>query len=187
MRKLIYSINLTIDGCCDHTEVGPPQDEMYDYYIRLLQEADTFVYGRKTYQLMVPYWPDIAKHASGEDKGDLAFAQAFVAVKKIVVFSNTLDQAAGDNTEIIRSNIKEEILRLKQAPGKSILTGGVDIPAQLIQLGLVDEYRIVIFPIFGGKGKRLLENTILPEKSPLTLAETITFQSGTVALHYRKQ
>ncbi|HEU5167362.1 MAG TPA: dihydrofolate reductase, partial [Chitinophagaceae bacterium] len=70
MRNLIYAINLTIDGCCDHTQVGPPHDELFDYYIRLVQDADAFVYGRKTYQLMVPYWPDIAKNPSGETKTD---------------------------------------------------------------------------------------------------------------------
>lgn len=187
MRNLIYAINLTIDGCCDHTEVGIPHDELYDYSIRLVQDADAFVYGRKTYQLMVPYWPDIAKNPSGETKTDIEFAQAFVSVKKIVVFSKTLDKAEGQNTEIVRTNLKDEILKLKQEQGKSILTGGVDIPSQLIQLGLVDEYRFVIFPVFGGKGRRLLEGINLQEKSQLKLVETKAFKSGSVALHYLKQ
>jgi len=187
MRNLIYAINLTIDGCCDHTQVGIPHDDLFDYSIRLMQNADALVYGRKTYQLMVPYWPDIAKNPSGQEKTDVEFAQAFVAVKKMIVFSKTIDKAEGKNTEIVRTNLKEEILKLKQEQGKSIITGGVDIPSQLIQLGLVDEYHFVIFPVFGGAGRRLLEGIKLQEKSPLKLVEAKTFKSGTVALHYSKQ
>lgn len=187
MRNLIYAINLTIDGCCDHTKVGPPDEDLFDYHIDLVRNADAFVYGRKTYQLMVPYWPNIVKNPSGEDKPDIEFAQAFVSVKKIIVFSKTLDKAEAENTEIVHSNLKEEILRLKQEQGKSILTGGVDIPSQLIQLGLVDEYRIVIFPAFGGEGSRLLESINLQEKLQLKLVATKTFKSGSVALHYVKQ
>ena len=187
MRSLIYSINLTIDGCCDHIQVGAPDDELFDYSIRLVQNADAFVFGRKTYQLMVPYWPDIAKNPSGETKTDIEFARAFVSVKKIIVFSKTLDKAEGENTEIVRTNLKDEILKLKQEQGKNILTTGADIPSQLMQLGLVDEYRVVIFPVFGGEGRRLLEGISLQEKSPLKLVEAKTFKSGSVALHYLKQ
>lgn len=187
MRNLIYAINLTIDGCCDHTKVGPPDEDLFDYHIDLVRNADAFVYGRKTYQLMIPYWPDIAKNPSGETKTDVEFAQAFVSVKKIIVFSKTLDKAEEKNTEIVRTNLKDEILKLKQEQGKSILTGGLDIPSQLIQLGLVDEFRIVIFPVFGGEGKRLLEGINLQEKSQLKLVEAKTFKSGSVALRYLKQ
>ena len=104
-----------------------------------------FVYGRKTYQLMVPYWPDVAKNPS-ETKADIEFAQAFVSKKKIV-FSRSLASAEGENTKIVRTNLRDEILKLKQEQGKNILTGGVDIPSQLIELGLVDEYRFVIMPV----------------------------------------
>jgi dihydrofolate reductase len=187
MRNLIYVINLTIDGCCDHTKVGPPDEDLFDYHIGLVRNADAFVYGRKTYQLMVPYWPNIAKNPSGETKTDVEFAQAFVSVRKIIVFSKTLDKAEGKSTEIVRTNLKDEILKLKQEEGKSILAGGVDIPSQLIQLGLVDEYRFVIFPVLGGEGRRLLEGINLQEKSPLKLVEAKAFKSGSVALHYMKQ
>ena len=187
MRNLIYSINLTIDGCCEHTKVGVPDEDLFDYSIDLVRNADAFVYGRKTYQLMVPYWPDIAKNPSGETATDVEFAQAFASVKKIIVFSKTLDKAEGENTEIVRTNLKDEILKLKQEKGKSIVTGGVDIPSQLIQLGLVDEYRFVIFPVFGGEGRRLLEGINLQEKSQLKLVEAKTFKSGSIALRYLKQ
>jgi dihydrofolate reductase len=187
MSNLIYAINLTIDGCCDHTKVGPPAEDLFEYHIDLLRSVDTFVYGRKTYELMVPYWPNILKNPSGEEKPDIEFAQAFVSVKKIIVFSKTIDKAEGENTKIVHTDLKDEILKLKQEQGRGILTGGVDIPSQLIQLGLVDEYRIVIFPAFGGEGRRLLEGINLQEKSQLKLVETKTFKSGSVALRYLKQ
>jgi dihydrofolate reductase len=185
MRNLIYAINLTIDGCCDHTKMIP-DEEMLEYHLHLLRNADLFVYGRKTYQLMVPYWPDIAKNPSGETKADIEFAQAFDS-NKIIVFSKTLDKAEGKKTEIVRTNLKDEILKLKQEQGKSILTGGADIPSQLIQLGLVDEYHIVVHPVIAGEGRRLLEGISLQEKLQLKLVESKIFKSGYVALHYLKQ
>ena len=185
MRNLIFAINLTIDGCCDHTK-GIVDEEMLEYHTHLVRDADTFVYGRKTYQLMVPYWPDIAKNHTDETKAEIEFAQAFDSVKKIIVFSNTLDKAEGKNTEIVRTNLKDEILKLKQEQGKSILTGGADIPSQLIQLGLVDEYHIVVHPVIVGEGRRLLEGISLQEKLQVKLVESNIFKSGSVALHYLK-
>ncbi len=135
---------------------------------------------------MVPYWPDIAKNPSGESKTDVEFAQAFNSVEKIIVFSRTLDKVEGENTEIVRTNLNDEILKLKQERGKYLLTGGVDIPSQLIQLGLVDEYRIMIHPVFAGEGRRLMEGISLHEKFQLKLVESKTFKSGAVALHYIK-
>jgi dihydrofolate reductase len=186
MRNLIFAINLTIDGCCDHTK-GIVDDEMLEYHTQLVRDADLFVYGRKTYQLMVPYWPDIAKNHSDETKAEIEFAEAFDSINKIIVFSKTLDKAEGKNTEIARTNLKDEILKLKQEQGKSILTGGADIPSQLIKLGLVDEYHIVIHPVIAGEGRRLLEGISLQEKLQLKLVESKIFKSGSVALHYLKQ
>jgi dihydrofolate reductase len=186
MRNLIYAINITIDGCCDHTKMTPDEG-VFEYHTNLVRDAGVFVYGRKTYQLMVPYWPDIAKNPSGETKADVEFAQAFDSINKIVVFSKTLDKPEGKNTEIVRTNLKDEILKLKHEQGKSILTGGADIPSQLIQLGLVDEYRIVVHPAVAGEGRRLMEGISLQEKLPLKLVDSKTFKSGCVALHYVKQ
>ncbi len=185
MRKVIYAINLTLDGCFDHTSGLLPDDEVFEYYIRLVRDADLFVYGRKTYELMVPYWPDIAKSDS-ETKEDKDFAEAFVSKKK-VVFSRSLASAEGDDTRIVRTNLRDEVLKLKQEPGKYILVGGVDVPSQLIALGLVDEYRFVVQPIFAGKGRRLFEGISL-EKLQLKLVESRVFKSsGSVLLHYLKQ
>ena len=126
MRNVIYAINVTLDGCCDHTKFNPDED-LHEHYTRLLRDdAGLLVYGRKTYQLMVPYWPDIAKSQS-ETKSDIEFAQAFDALNKIV-FSRSLASAEDKNTRIVRTNLRDEILKLTQEPGKNILVGGVDVP-----------------------------------------------------------
>src|SRR5687768_16690306 len=106
MRNLIFGINVTLDGCCDHTK-GVPDKEVHDYFARLTRDADVLLYGRKTYELMVPFWPDIAKKPTGDKEMD-EFAQAFVSVPQIVVVSKTLN-GAGDNTRIVRSNLQGEI------------------------------------------------------------------------------
>jgi len=185
MRNVIFAINITLDGCIDHTKFNPDEED-FEHYMRLLRDdAGVLVYGRKTYQLMVPYWPDIAKSQS-ETKADIEFAQTFVSKKKIV-FSRSLESADDGNTRIVRTNLRDEILKLKQEPGKNILVGGVDIPSQLIELGLIDEYRFVVMPIIAGKGRRLLEDVNLPEKRQLKLVESKTLKSGCVALRYLKQ
>ena len=184
MRNVIYAINLSLDGCCDHTKFNP-DEETHEYFTQLLQEVDLLVFGRKTYQLMVPYWPDVAKSQS-ETKADIEFAQTFVSKKKIV-FSRSLASAEDENTRIIRANLRDEILKLKQEHGKNILVGGVDVPSQLTELGLIDEYRFVVMPIIAGEGRRLMEGVSLPEKLQLKLVETKTFKSGSVALRYLKQ
>src|SRR5262249_36610098 len=150
--------------------------------------VDLFVYGRKTYQLMVPYWPDVAKDQSAS-KADREFAKAFESASK-VVFSRSLGSAEvkkGDkNARVVRTNLRDEILKLKQEAGKDILAGGVDIPSQLIELGLVDEFRFVVQPIIAGEGRRLLEDVGLREKLQLKLVESKILRSGCVALRYLK-
>lgn len=183
MRKLIYGINLTLDGCCDHTK-GNANEDVHEYFTQQVRDADVLVYGRKTYQLMVPFWPDTAKNPSGQPKFITDFAQAFVAVRQIIVFSRTLESAEAKNTRIVRTNLKEEILKLKQEPGKDILVGGVDIPSQLIELGLIDEYRFVIHPTIVGKGRRLMEDISLQEKLQVKLIDANIFKSGCIALRY---
>lgn len=184
MRKLIYGINLTLDGSCDHTKADG-NDEILEYFGQQIREADLLVYGRKTYQLMVPYWPNVAKNKSGQTKAANDFAQAFDAVKQIIVFSTTLEKAEGNNTRILRTNLKAEILKLKQEPGKDILVGGVDLPSQLMKLDLIDEYRFVIHPVIVGEGRRLFDDTSMQEKLRLKLIDTkVLKRSGCVALHY---
>ena len=185
MRNVIYAIHVSLDGCFDHT-IGVPDDDGFEYYIQLLRDADFLVYGRKTHQLMDPYWPDVAKNPS-ETKSDRDFGSEFVSKKKIV-FSRTLQRVEDKNTRIVRTNLKDEILKLKREPGKNILLGGVDIPSQLIELGLVDEYLVMVMPVIAGQGKRLLEGISLHEKLRLKLVESRIFKpSGSVLLRYLKQ
>jgi len=185
MRNVIYAINLTLDGCCDHTKFNP-DEETHEYFTHLMRDVDLLIFGRKTYQLMVPYWPDIAKSQS-DTKADIEFAQTFVSKKKIV-FSRSLASAEDENTRIVRTNLRDEILKLKQEQGNNILVGGVDIPSQLIELGLVDEYHFVVAPILAGEGRRLLEGVSLQEKLQLRLVESHIFKkSGCIALRYLKQ
>jgi dihydrofolate reductase len=184
MRKLIFGINITLDGCVDHTK-QIADEETHEYFTDLMRDADLLVYGRKTYQLMVPFWPDVAKNQS-MTKASNEFARAFVSINKIV-FSRSLDSVEDRNTKIVRTNLRDEILKLKQEQGKNILVGGVDIPSQLMQLGLVDEFRFVVGPTVAGEGRRLLEGVSLPEKLQLKLVESKFFESGCVALRYLKQ
>jgi len=183
MRNVIFAINITIDGCCDHTK-AIADEELLEHYTQLLQDVDLLVYGRKTYQLMVPYWPDVAKNQS-TTKAEKEFARTFDSINKIV-FSQSLESAEG-NTRIVRTKLQDEILKLKQEQGKNILVGGVNIPSQLIELGLVDEYRFVVQPIVAGEGRRLLEGVSLGERLQLKLVESKIFKSGCVALRYLRQ
>jgi dihydrofolate reductase len=184
MRNVIYAINITLDGCCDHTKmIG--DEETHEYFTRLLRDVDLLVFGRKTYQLMVPFWPDVAKNHS-MTKAENEFADTFDSINRIV-FSQSLDTAEGTRTRIVRSKLQDEILKLKRDQGKSILTGGVSIPSQLIELGLVDEYHFVVQPIVAGEGRRLLEGVNLQERLQLKLVESKVFKSGCVALHYLRQ
>ncbi len=184
MRKLIFAINITLDGCVDHTK-QVADDETHEYFTDLVREVDLLVFGRITYQLMVPFWPEVARSQS-MTRASNEFAQAFDSLNKIV-FSRSLDSVEDRNTRIVRTNLHDEILKLKQEQGKNILLGGVDIPSQLIELGLVDEYRFVVGPIVAGEGRRLLEGVSLRERLQLKLVESKIFKSGCIALRYLKQ
>jgi dihydrofolate reductase len=184
MRKLIFGINTTLDGCVDHTKQWA-DEETHDYFTEVLREAGLLVYGRKTYELMVPFWPEVAKNQS-MNRASNEFAQAFDSLNRIV-FSRSLDSLEDKKTRIVRTNLRDEILKLKHEQGKNILVGGVDIPSQLIELGLVDEYRFVVGPILAGEGRRLLEGVSLLERLQLKLVESKVFRSGCVALRYLKQ
>lgn len=182
MRKLIFAIHTTLDGCVDHTKQLVDIEKM-EYFTQLTREAGLQMYGRKTYELMVPYWPDVAKDPSSS-KTELDFAQAFAALNK-VVFSRTLKSVEDKKTRIVGTDLRDEVLKLKQEPGNYIIVGGVDVASQLIELGLVDEYLFVVSPILAGKGRRLMEGVNLQEKLQLKLVDSKVFQSGSVALRYK--
>jgi len=184
MRNVIFGINITLDGCCDHTTQFA-DEETHEYWTGVLREADVLIYGRKTYELMVPFWPEVARNQS-MTKALNEFARVFDSINK-VVFSRTLDSVEDKKTRIVRTDLRDEILKLKQEQGKNILVGGVDIPSQLVELGLVDEFRVVVHPIIAGEGRRLLDHVSQPERLQLKLVESKILKSGCVALRYLKQ
>jgi dihydrofolate reductase len=188
MRKLIFAINVSADGCCDHTAFNPA-DDVLDYFTRLTREAGILLYGRKTYELMVPYWPDVAQRPSepGHTQGEIDFARAFVSVPRIAVFSKTLKPSEAKNTTVLRGDLQDEIRKLKQEPGGPLLVGGVHLSSQLLELGLIDELRLLVHPVVAGKGRRLFDGVSLREGVRLKLAESHVFRSGSVALRYLKQ
>jgi dihydrofolate reductase len=183
MRKVVFAINITADGYCNHTDMIA-DEELHDFYTRLLRNASLLLYGRITYQLMVPYWPDVAKNQS-EAGATNEFARVFDSLDK-VVFSTTLKHVDGNNTRIVRANVEEEVLTLRQQPGRDICVGSLSIASQLSDRGLIDEYHFVVHPVVAGKGPRLFE-TVKPQESlRLDFVGSKTLQSGVIALHYRK-
>lgn len=183
MRKLVYGINLSADGCCDHSKFGGSAD-VHDYFRELLEDVDLLIYGRKTYELMVPFWPELAQSQS-MDPVTNAFARAFASVPRVLVTRNA-KAAVDEHTSIIYENVRKEIFKLKQRPGKAISTGGVELPAQLIQWGLVDEFHLVIHPVIVGEGRRLFTEMRLPENMGLAFKSSERFANGCMALRYER-
>ena len=179
----MFAINMTADGYCSHTD-GIADEELHEYFTRLLRNASLLLYGRTTYQLMVPYWPDVARNQS-ETEAVNEFARVFDSLD-MVVFSTTLKHVEGNKTRIVRSNVAEELLALKQQPGKDIAIGSLSIASQLSERGMIDEYHFVVHPVVAGKGPRLFETVKPQERLRLDFIGSKTFRSGVVALHYRK-
>ena len=185
MRKVVFAINITTDGYCSHTDVIA-DDEVLDFHTSLLRDrSPLLLIGRITYQLMVPYWPDVAKSKS-ESGATLEFARVFNSLDK-VVFSRTLNHVEENNTRIVDANVAEEVLALKQQPGKDISVSGLSIASQLSERGLIDEYYFLVSPVVAGKGPRLFDTVKLQERLQLDFIDLKAFQSGVVALHYKKQ
>jgi dihydrofolate reductase len=179
MRKLIAAINMTLDGFCDHT-VMIADDELHQHYNELLRNADTLIYGRITYQLMESYWPTIVKNPTGNKPTD-EFAVLIDGISK-TVFSHTLKNVEWKNARVAKRGIKEEILELKQQPGKDILVGSPSLIVNSIQLNLIDEYQLCVQPTIVGKGLPLFKN--INDRINLQLLKTKTFSSGSITLYY---
>jgi dihydrofolate reductase len=183
MRKVVFAINITADGFCGHTD-GIPDEELHEYFTRVLRNASVILSGRVTYQLMVPYWPDVARKQS-ETGATMEFARVYDSLEK-VVFSTTLQHARGTNTRIVRANVAEEVRALKQQSGKDICVGSLSIASQLSDRGLIDEYHFVVHPVVAGKGPRLFDTVKPQDRLQLDFLGSKILQSGVVALHYRK-
>lgn len=178
MRKLIAAMNITLDGFCDHTSMSA-DDEIHWHYTDLLRSAETILYGRITYQLM-EYWKSVLENPTGNKSMD-EFAVAIDDIQKIV-YSRRLTNVDWRNTELKREIVKEEILELKQQPGKDILVGSPSLIVELGNLDLIDEYQLGVQPTVVGSGLSLFKN--VTDRIDLKLLRTKTFDCGAIILYY---
>ena len=178
MRPLRYSINLTLDGCCDHRGIAPTED-LHRHTAAILARADALIFGRVTYQMMEAAW---RRPPPDGDRPDWMepFAESIGAAKKYVV-SSTLEQVDW-NAELVRGDLAEAVERLKQEPGEGLYVGGVQLPLALAGLGLIDEYELIVHPRIAGHGPTLFAG--LPEPLDLVLVNRQEFDSGAVSMQY---
>ena len=169
---------MTLDGFCDHTAIIP-DEEIHQHYADLLSNADAVLYGRITFQLM-QFWQTLIKNPSGEKSMD-EFAMAIDKVPKIV-FSHKLKSTEWDSAKLSNRPIEEEVLELKQQPGKNIFVGSRSLIIQLMKLNLIDEYQLCVHPVVAGSGLPLFEN--IHDRTILKLLRTKIFNSGAITLYY---
>jgi dihydrofolate reductase len=182
MRPLRYSINVTLDGCCDH-RVGIPDEELHRRAAENIARADALLFGRVTYEMMEAAWRAPAQSGARPDwMADWMepFARTIDAAKKYVV-SRTLERVDW-NAELVRGDLGQAVERLKREPGKGLLTGGVTLPLALANLGLIDEYELVVHPRIAGHGPTLFAG--LSRLIDLKLVSRVEYGSGVVAMRY---
>ena len=178
MRPLRYSINVTLDGCCDHRAFDADQD-IHRHAVENLSQADALLFGRVTYQMMESAWRLATRTVVMPDWTD-PFARTIDAAKKYVV-SRTLGRVDW-NAELVRGDLRNAVEQLKRQPGRGLATGGVTLPLALAQLGLIDEYEFVVHPRLAGHGPTLFAG--LSPHVDLQLVSRQEFGSGVVALRY---
>ena len=177
-RPLRYSINVTLDGCCDHRAVVP-DEELHRRAAEILDRADALLFGRVTYQMMEAAFRPPAGMEARPDSMD-SFARTIDAAKKYVV-SSTLDRVDW-NAELVRGNLGNAVQQLKRESGKGLLVGGVKLPLALAELGLIDEYEFVVHPTIVGRGPTVFAG--LSKHVDLKLVSRLEYGSGAVALRY---
>src|SRR4051794_10193716 len=178
MRPLRYSINVTLEGCCDH-RVMIADEDLHRNAAENLARADALLFGRVTYEMMEAGWRPPAVSAGRPDWME-PFAQTINAAKKYVV-SSTLDRVDW-NAELVRGDLGKAVQQLKRESGKGLLVGGVKLPLALAELGLIDEYEFVVQPRVVGHGPTLF--TGLSKLIDLKLVSRLEFGSGAVAMRY---
>jgi len=178
MRPLRYSINVTLDGCCDHRAIVP-DEELHRHHAENLAQADALLFGRVTYEMMEAGWRRPAPAGARPDWME-PFARTIDAAKKYVV-SSTLDRVDW-NSQLVRGDLEKTVQQLKREPGKGLLTGGVKLPLALAELGLIDEYEFVVQPRIAGHGPTLFAG--LSKPIDLKLVSRLEFGSGAVAMRY---
>lgn len=178
MRPLRYSINITLDGCCDH-RAGIPDEDTHRHAAESIAQADALLLGRVTYQMMEDAWR-LETRTVEMPAWTEPFARTIDAAKKYVV-SSTLEQVDW-NSEVLRGDLKAAVENLKRQPGKGLATGGVTLPFTLAELGLIDEYEFIVHPRVAGHGPTLFAGLSKPLE--LKLVTRKEFDSGVVAMRY---
>ena len=181
MRPLRYSINVTLDGCCDH-RAGSTDEELHRYWAENLAQADALLFGRVTYEMMEAAWRPSATGVMPDWMADWMepFARTIDAAKKYVV-SSTLDRVDW-NAELVRGDLGQAVEQLKRESGKGLFVGGVTLPLALAELGLIDEYEFVVHPRVAGHGPTLFAG--LSKHLDLKLVSRLEYASGVVAMRY---
>jgi dihydrofolate reductase len=180
MRPLRYSINVTLDGCCDHREISADED-LHRHHAENLAHADALLFGRVTYEMMEAGWrPRPGARPDWMEPWMEPFARTIDAAKKYVV-SSTLDRVDW-NAELVRGDLGKAVQQLKQESGKGLFVGGVKLPLALAELGLIDEYEFVVQPRLVGHGPTLFAG--LSKRVDLKLVSRLEFGSGAVAMRY---
>ncbi len=178
MRALRYSINVTLDGCCDHRVILADED-LHRHAIENLGQADALLFGRVTYEMMEAAFRPPARKAARPDWME-PFARTIDAAKKYVV-SRTLDRVDW-NAELLRGDLENAVQHLKRESGKGLLVGGVKLPQALAELGLIDEYEFIVHPVLTRHGPTLFAG--LSKRIDLKLLSRLEFASGAVAMRY---
>ena len=181
MRPLRYSINVTLDGCCDH-RAGSTDEDLHRYWAEKLAQADALLFGRVTYEMMEAAWrlPATGVWPDWMAEWMKPFARTIDVAKKYVV-SSTLDRLDW-NAELVRGDLGRAVEQLKHEPGKGLFVGGVKLPLALAELGLIDEYEFVVHPRLAGHGPTLFAG--LSKPLDLKLVSRLEFGSGAVAMRY---
>ncbi len=182
MQPLRYSINVTLDGCCDHRAI-PADEELHRHAVENLARADALLFGRVTYEMMEAAWRAPARTGARPDWMPYwmePFARTIDAAKKYVV-SSTLDRVDW-NAQLVRGDLGQAVQQLKRESGKGLFVGGVRLPQALAELGLIDEYEFVVQPRLAGHGPTLFAG--LSKHVDLKLVSRLEFGSGAVAMRY---
>src|SRR6187455_686028 len=178
MRPLRYSVNVTLDGCCDHRGIIADED-LHRHAIESLNRADALLFGRVTYEMMEAAFRGPPRPGARPDWME-PFARTIDAAKKYVV-SSTLDRVDW-NAELVRGDLETAVQQLKRESGKGLFVGGVKLPLALAELGLIDEYEFVVHPRVAGHGPTLFSGLTKP--LDLRLVGRLELGSGAVAMRY---
>ncbi len=177
MRPLRYSINVMLDGCVDH-RVGVPDADVHRVAAQHIERCDALLFGRVVYEMMESAWRPPALYEMPE--WTHAFGLTIDRARKHVV-SSTLESVDW-NAELVQGDLETAVRALKDQPGTGIATGGVTLPTALAELGLIDEYELIVHPVVAGHGPRLLEGLSRPLDLELVHVEELG--SGAVVRRY---